>query len=129
MSRGPVGVSTALTERVIGAAITVHRHLGPGLLESAYEECLCWELSAAGVTFDRQVPLPVHYKGVRLDRGYVLDVLVEDQLIVELKAVDRLEPVHIAQVLTYLKLTGVKPGLLLNFNCATLRDGIKRLCF
>src|SRR5579864_989524 len=116
-----------LTERVIGFAIDVHRQLGPGLLESAYEECLCYELKGHGVDFRRQMPLAVVYKGVRLDCGYRLDVLVEDTLILELKTVDRLMPIHEAQVLTYLKLSGVRTGLLLNFNTAVLKDGLRRI--
>ncbi len=125
--RGTETQRDSLTEKVIGAAIEVHRHLGPGLLESAYEECLCWELTQAGLAVRRQVPLPVVYKEVRLDVGYRLDVVVESRLILELKTVERLLPVHEAQLLTYLKLSEVKTGLLLNFNSALLRDGIKRM--
>jgi len=117
----------ALTEKVIGAAIEVHRHLGPGLLESAYEECLCWELSHQSINVKRQVPLPVIYKEVTLDIGYRLDLVVEDRLIVELKTVEKVLPIHEAQLLTYLKLSGLRTGLLLNFNSAVLKDGIKRL--
>ncbi len=116
-----------LTERVIGAAIEVHRHLGPGLLESAYEECLLWELGQAGLKPLRQVPLPVVYKEVKLDIGYRLDLVVQDKLIVELKTVEKLLPIHEAQLLTYLKLSGMKTGLLLNFHSAVLRDGMKRM--
>ena len=116
-----------LTERVIGAAIEVHRHLGPGLLESAYEECLHWELEQARLTVLRQVPLPVLYKEVKLDAGYRLDLVVEGQLIVELKTVEKLLPIHEAQLLTYLKLSGLRTGLLLNFNSTVLKDGIKRI--
>jgi GxxExxY protein len=116
-----------LTERIIGFAIEVHRQLGPGLLESAYEECLCYELKDHAIPFRRQVPLPVVYKGVRLDCGYRLDVLVHDQVIVELKTVERLMPIHEAQMLTYLKLSGVRTGLLLNFNSAVLKDGLRRI--
>ncbi len=116
-----------MTEKVIGAAIEVHRHLGPGLLESAYEECLCWELNQAGIAVRREVPLPVVYKEVKLDVGYRLDVVVESRLIVELKTVERLLPIHEAQLLTYLKLGGIKTGLLLNFHTAVLKDGIKRM--
>ena len=116
-----------LSERVLGACIEVHRHLGPGLLESAYEECLCHELSLTGLKFARQRPLPVVYKGVMLDCGYRLDVVIEESLVLELKAVDHLLPVHEAQVLTYLKLTGMDVGLLINFNTAALRCGIRRL--
>jgi GxxExxY protein len=116
-----------LTQRVIGFAIDVHRQLGPGLLESAYEECLCFELSHNSLPFKRQVPLPVIYKSVRLDCGYRLDVVVQDQVILELETVERLAPIHEAQMLTYLKLSGIRTGLLLNFNCAVLKDGIRRL--
>jgi GxxExxY protein len=116
-----------LTEKVIGLAIEVHRQLGPGLLESAYEECLCLELQEAGLTFRRQVPLPITYKSVRLDCGYRLDLVIEDQLILELKSVEGLLPIHEAQVLTYMKLSGVRTGLLLNFNSAVLKNGIRRL--
>jgi GxxExxY protein len=116
-----------LTEKVIGLAIEVHRQLGPGLLESAYEECLCLELREAGLAFRRQVPLPITYKSVRLDCGYRLDVVIEDQLILELKAVEGLLPIHEAQVLTYMRLSGIRTGLLLNFNTAVLKNGIRRL--
>ena len=116
-----------LTELVIGACIEVHRHLGPGLLESAYEECLCHELWLAGLGFARQRPLAVRYKGIELDCGYRLDIVVQEQLILELKAVDRLLPVHEAQLLTYLKLTDLDVGLLINFNIAVLRQGVRRL--
>jgi GxxExxY protein len=116
-----------LTEKVIGLAIEVHRQLGPGLLESAYEECLCLELKEAGLAFRRQVALPIIYKSIRLDCGYRLDLLIEDQLILELKSVDGLLPIHEAQVLTYMKLSGVRTGLLLNFNSAVLKSGIRRL--
>ena len=116
-----------LTGQVIGAAIEVHRTLGPGLLESAYEECLCWELSEIGLQVRRQVPLPVVYKTVRLDCGYRMDLVVENRLIVELKTVATLLPIHEAQLLTYLKLTAIRTGLLLNFNVSVLRDGIKRM--
>jgi GxxExxY protein len=117
----------ALTEKVIGFAIEVHRQLGPGLLESAYEECLCFELKQAGITFRRQVALPVTYKSIQLDCGYRLDLVLESQLILELKTVERLLPIHEAQLLTYLKLSGIRIGLLLNFNTAVLKDGMRRL--
>ena len=116
-----------LTEQVIGAAINVHRALGPGLLESTYEECLCHELDLAGIEFQRQVPLPVLYKAVRLECGYRLDLIVEGRLIVELKTAEKLLPVHKAQLLTYMKLAGMKVGLLMNFNTPLLKDGITRL--
>ncbi|SPE22170.1 conserved hypothetical protein [Acidobacteriia bacterium SbA2] len=117
----------ALTEKIIGAAIEVHRVLGPGLLESAYEECLCHELHLGGITFARQQPLPVVYKGVHLDCGYRLDVVVEGRVVVELKTVDRILPIHEAQLLTYLRLAGIRTGLILNFNVPVLRQGIKRM--
>lgn len=116
-----------LTERILGFAIEIHRNLGPGLLESAYEECLCHELSLAGLNFERQRALPVEYKGVRLDCGYRLDLVVEDSVIVELKTVDSILPIHEAQLLTYLKLSGVQVGLLINFNVPILTHGVKRL--
>jgi len=116
-----------LTEKVIGAAIDVHRALGPGLLESAYQECLCHELNLIGLAFEREVGLPVLYKGVRLDCGYRIDLVVEGRVIVELKTVERLLPIHEAQLLTYLRLAQVHTGLLLNFNVPALRQGIKRL--
>ncbi len=115
-----------LTDRIIGCAIEVHRSLGPGLLESAYEECLCYELAQSGVAFRRQVPLPVLYKEVKLDCGYRMDVVAEDRVVVELKTVERLAPVHDAQIITYLRLSGYPVGLLMNFNVPVLRNGIKR---
>ncbi len=121
------GENDELSKRIIGFAIEVHRFLGPGLLESAYEECLCIEMKNADVTFAQQVALPVTYKGVRLDCGYRLDLVVENRLILEIKAVERFMPVHEAQLLTYLKLTRITTGLLLNFNSPVLKDGIRRL--
>ncbi|TMK35195.1 MAG: GxxExxY protein [Alphaproteobacteria bacterium] len=115
-----------LTERVIGCAIDVHRALGPGLLESAYEECLCLELKHAGLPCARQVPLPLIYRGTRLDCGYRLDVIVQNELVLEVKAVERLLPIHDAQILSYLRLGGYKTGLLLNFHTVVLKDGIRR---
>jgi GxxExxY protein len=115
-----------LTEKVIGCAIEVHRTLGPGLLESTYEECLCHELSLAGIPFTRQVPMPVLYKEVKLDCGYRLDVLVDEQVVVEVKSMDAILPVHEAQLLTYMKLGGLHTGLILNFNVPLLKDGITR---
>lgn len=115
------------TEQIIGAAIEVHRAVGPGLLESAYEECLCRELTLRDVPFRRQDPLPLEYKGVRLDCGYRIDILVDDAIVVEIKAVERFEAVHTAQVLTYLKLGGWSVGLLINFNVPVLKSGIKRV--
>lgn len=116
-----------ITEQIIGAAIEVHRALGPGLLESAYEECLCHELKLRGVPFERQKPLPVTYKGAALDCGYRLDLLVASAVVVEIKAVESLQPIHEAQLLTYLKLGGWNLGLLINFNVPVLKNGIKRI--
>jgi GxxExxY protein len=112
---------------VIGACIEVHRHLGPGLLESAYERCVCRELSLRGVRFDRQREVPLVYKGLEIDPPYRLDIVVNDRLIVELKAVSQLLPIHEAQVLTYLRLTGLPVAILVNFNVATLRQGVRRI--
>ena len=116
-----------VTQTVIGAGIEVHRALGQGLLESAYEECLCRELDLRKIQFDRQRHLPVNYKRIRLDCGYRLDLLVAGTVVVEIKAVDRLLPIHQAQLLTYLRLGGWKVGLLMNFNVAALKQGIKRV--
>jgi GxxExxY protein len=116
-----------LTGRVIGLCIEIHRHLGPGLLESAYEQALAWELFQAGLKFERQRDTPLLYKGVKLDCGYRLDFVIEGKLIVELKAVSELLPIHQAQVLTYLKLERRSLGLLINFNTPTLKDGIRRV--
>jgi len=116
-----------LSGKVIGLCIEIHRELGPGLLESAYEECLASELSKAGVRFERQRALPVRYKEVQLDCGYRLDFVVEDELILELKAVSEPHPIHEAQLLAYLKLDRKAPGLLINFNVPTLRQRVKRV--
>ena len=116
-----------LSSKIIGATIEVHKALGPGLLESAYEECLCHELTLQRISFDRQRPLPVEYKGERLDCGYRLDIVVEHTIILELKSCEGIEPIHKAQLLTYLKLSGLSLGLLLNFNVAIMRDGIVRI--
>ncbi len=116
-----------LSREIIGAAIEVHKNLGPGLLESAYEECLCHELSLRKINFQCQKPLPVEYKKVKLDCGYRLDVLVENMVVLELKAVQTIEPIHEAQLLTYLKLSGLKLGMLINFNVPVLKNGIKRI--
>ena len=116
-----------ITQTVIGAAIEVHRVLGPGLLESAYEECLCRELVLRNVPYERQRQLPVDYKGTKVDCGYRLDLLVSEQVVVEIKAVESLLPIHQAQLLTYLKLGGWKVGLLMNFNVPVLKQGIKRV--
>ncbi len=115
-----------ITEAIIGAAIEVHRALGPGLLESAYEECLSQELSLRKIPFERQRALLVEYKGLHLGRGYSLDLLVNNAVVVEIKAVDGLQPIHDAQLLTYLKLGGWKAGLLINFNVPILKQGIRR---
>ena len=115
-----------LTKQVIGAAIEVHRALGPGLMESAYEECLCHELNLRGVKFKRQVPVPVKYKGLALDCSYRLDLLVEDAVIVELKCVEKIDGIHQAQLLTYMKITNTPIGLLINFNVEVLTRGIVR---
>jgi GxxExxY protein len=120
---------SALTENVIGCAIEVHRNLGPGLLESAYRKCLAYELSQAGLRVEVERSLPVRYKGVEVDCGYRLNLLVEDDLILEIKAVDMIIPVHEAQLITYLKLSGKQVGLLLNFNVKQMKDGIRRLVY
>ena len=115
------------THDIVGAAIEVHRRLGPGLLESAYETCLGRELYLRGIEFQRQVPLPVQYRGLNLDCGYRLDILVADSVIIEVKAVTKVLPVHRAQLLTYLKLTRLRLGILLNFNVDVLRHGVYRI--
>jgi GxxExxY protein len=115
-----------LTEQIIGAAIEVHKELGPGLLESAYEQCLCHELHLRQIEFRRQVQLPVAYKGLKLDCGYCIDLIVQDAVVLELKSVDKFEAVHQAQLLTYLRLSGKRVGLLLNFNVPVLTQGIIR---
>ncbi len=120
-------VNEALTKEIIGAAIEVHRELGPGLLESAYEECLCHELNIRRIAFRRQVGLPVVFKNAKLDCGYRLDVLVEEKVILELKCVEVINDLHKAQLLTYLKLSGIQVGLLLNFNVPTMKAGIVRM--
>ena len=116
-----------LSSKIIGAAIEVHKKLGPGLLESVYEECICHELSLRGILLERQKPLPVVYKGKKLDCGYRLDIVVEKAIIVELKSCEKIEPIHRAQVLTYLKLSGLNLGLLLNFNTPVMHDGAVRI--
>ena len=115
-----------ITETVIGAAIEVHRTIGPGLLESAYVPCLCHELALRQIPFQLELPLPVRYKGLKLDCGYRLDLVVADAVVVEVKAVERIPPLHEAQLLTYLRMGGWKAGLLINFNVPLLRDGIVR---
>ncbi len=116
-----------LSNKVIGCAIEVHRNLGPGLLESTYEQCLAHEFKIEGMPFKLQYPLPVEYKGIKLDCGYRIDLLVANSLIVELKSVENVLPIHQAQLLTYMKLSGIKIGLLMNFNVKYIKDGIKRM--
>ena len=116
-----------LTGEIIGAAIEVHKTLGPGLLESIYEECICIEFGKRGMAYDRQKEINIEYKGVRLESKYRIDLMVSQMIIVELKTVDEFAPIHDAQVLSYLKLTKLKVGLLINFNVPILKDGIKRL--
>jgi GxxExxY protein len=115
-----------ISEEIIGAAIEVHKVLGPGLLESAYEECLCYELQTRSINFERQRPLPIVYKNIRLDCGYRIDILVAAKVVVEIKAVSQIEPIHEAQLMTYLKLGEWKLGLLINFNVPVLKNGIRR---
>lgn len=116
-----------LSNRIIGSAIEVHKALGPGLLESAYEQCLCYELNLRNMSFERQKELPVVYKGIKLDCGYRLDIVVGNEIILELKSCEKIEPIHKAQLLTYLKLSKLSLGLILNFNMPTMRDGIVRI--
>ena len=116
-----------ITHGIIAAAIEVHRQLGPGLLESAYRECVCFELSHTGLNFTREVQLPLSYKGLKLDCSYRIDLLVEDEFVVELKSVEQILPVHSAQLLTYLKASHKQVGLLVNFNVPVLKDGIRRI--
>ena len=116
-----------ITQAIIGAAIEVHKGLGPGLLESAYEACLVYELGVMGLKVETQKPLPLVYKSVRLDCGYRLDLLVEEKVIVETKSIDQILPIHLAQVLSYLKLSGCKVGLLINFNEKLLKHGVHRI--
>lgn len=123
---GDLAELNELTKEIIGAAIEVHRHLGPGLLESAYETCLAYELQGLGLSFERQKALPLVYKEISLDQGYRIDLLVEGNVVVELKVVEKIAPVHIAQVLSYLRFSGCRVGLLLNFNVKLLKDGIRR---
>ncbi len=123
----PVIIEGEKTGLIIGAAIEVHRNLGPGLLESTYEECLIYELNKLGLSTQRQLELPIIYKGKALESKYRLDILVDNQIIIELKSCKRLEPIHEAQILTYLKMANLSLGLLINFNVQLLKDGIKRL--
>ena len=115
-----------LTGKIIGAAVEVHRELGPGLLESAYLACVCREFALRGITFQTEVSLPVAYKGIQLDCGYRMDLVVENKVLVELKSVDKLLPIHQAQLMTYLRLSGLRVGLLINFNVRLLPDGLVR---
>ena len=115
-----------ITQKIIGCAIEVHKILGPGLLESVYEECLAFELSSQRLLVERQVPMPVVYKNIELECGYRIDILVEDSVIIELKSIEELMPVHEAQILTYMKLTNKEVGLLINFNVSLLKEGIVR---
>lgn len=124
---GPVYYDKELTEKIIACAMEVHRHLGPGLLESAYEECLCHELDLHGVSFERQRPLPLEYKGIKLDCGYRMDIVVNNRVVTELKCVERITSIHEAQLLTYLRLSKIKTGLIINFYTGVLKHGIKRL--
>jgi GxxExxY protein len=116
-----------LTEKIIAAAIEVHRHLGPGLLESVYEDCLCHELRLRGLRFERQIPIPLNYKGLKLESTYRLDIVVENQVVLELKAVEQILPVFKAQLLSYLRLSGKRVGLLINFHVSSVAQGIVRL--
>ena len=116
-----------LSNQVIGCALEVHRNLGPGLLESTYEQCLAYEMKAAGIAFKLQHALPVEYKNIKLDCGYRIDMLVDNSIIIELKSVDKILPIHQAQLLTYMKLADISIGLLINFNVKYLKDGIKRM--
>ena len=122
-----MGLHAAITERVLGAALKVHTALGAGCLESTYDACLCYQLAKDGIAFTHQVRLPIVYDGIQLDAAYRIDFIVEDCVILELKAVERLLPLHLAQVLTYLKLSRYQLGLLINFNVPHLRDGIRRV--
>ena len=119
-------IENLITEKIIGCAIEVHKNLGPGLLESAYEECLFYELQQLGVNVKKQVPLPIVYKETKLEAGYRIDLLVENKVIVEIKSVDAIADIHKAQLMTYMKLAGIKVGLLINFNVTKLKDGIVR---
>ena len=120
-------VKALITEKIIGAAIEVHKALGPGLLESVYETCLCHEFQLSGMLFERQKTLPVMYKGVQLETGLRIDILVEDAVVVELKCVEKIAPVHESQLLTYMRLSNISTGILLNFYTPRLVDGIKRM--
>jgi len=121
--------SNQITSEIIGCAINVHKILGPGLLESAYEECLAYELSKSGLQIERQIPVPVIFRDIKLQCGYRIDILVENTVLIELKSVDALAPIHEAQILTYLKFSNKKIGLLINFNVTLLKNGINRYLF
>lgn len=120
-------IENEISSQIIGAAIEVHKHLGPGLLESSYEACLLFELRQRGLNVKSQIALPISYKGVQLEAGYRIDILVEEKVIIEIKAVDELAEIHTAQILTYLKLINLKLGLLINFNSVKLVNGLKRV--
>lgn len=115
-----------LTYKIIGCAYDVHKALGPGLLESTYEKCLCFELEKLGIKYEKQKELPINYKGMTIDNGYRIDIMVEDKIVIELKSVEILQPIHSAQLMTYLKLSQKKLGLLINFNVTNLQNGIRR---
>ena len=115
-----------LTYKIIGCAYDVHKALGPGLLESTYEKCLCFELEKLGIKYEKQKELPINYKGMPIDNGYRIDIMVEDKIVIELKSVEILQPIHSAQLMTYLKLSQKKLGLLINFNVTNLQNGIRR---
>jgi GxxExxY protein len=121
--------TNSASEKAIGAAIEVHKHLGPGLLESSYHACLCHELRLRGIVHQHEVVLPLEYKGLRLEKSYIIDVLVEHSLIIEIKSVEKLLPLHGAQLMTYMRLKGVSAGLLMNFNVELLPQGIRRILF
>jgi GxxExxY protein len=118
--------TSALTEKIIGLAIRVHRAFGPGLLETIYNQCLCWELHHNGLAYEREVPFPVVYQGGRLDKGFVADIVVENTVLLELKSVEHILPIHEAQTRTYLKLSGCRLALLMNFDTPMLKDGLRR---
>jgi GxxExxY protein len=120
-------VTNPISDRVIGAAIEVHRHLGPGLLESSYHACLCRELELRAIAYRSQIVIPLECKGIHLAKGYIVDLLIEESVIVEIKSVDKLLPIHSSQLMTYMRLRGLRSGLLMNFNVALLTRGIKRI--
>lgn len=116
-----------LSNRIISAALEVHTVLGPGLLEHVYEECLCWKLKKKGISFERQIPVPICFEGLSLPGAFRLDIVVEKRIVIEVKSIDKLGGIHKAQLLTYLKMTGLRSGLIINFNSSRLKDGIKRV--